>query len=103
MSAKRLTTPSSTMNRIALLRGRSMLAGAVSLIMVILRAFSGMKRAARQAYLISRSSIPSDWIVFQGSPSRLGKARNGFLDGAGKREHQARDCRDVIKMGVRQM
>src|SRR3984893_10716784 len=33
----------------------------------------------------------------------LGKPRNGVIDRPGKREHQARDGRDVVKMGVRQI
>jgi hypothetical protein len=42
------------MNLMALLRGRSILAGAISLIIGILRAFSRTKRAGGQGYLISR-------------------------------------------------
>jgi hypothetical protein len=80
-----------------------MLAGAVSLTTVILRAFSGTKRAKRQGYLIGWPLIQSDRIVFQGSPSRLGEARNGFLDWPGECEYQARDGRDVVKLDVRQM
>src|SRR5664279_5540696 len=86
MSAQRLTSPSSTMNRVALARKRPGLAGAASLMIADLLAFSGTK---------FNPDGPS--------VSGRGDLRQNFLGRTGERQQQAGDRLDVVKMRMRQM